>query len=388
MTTPNRPHLAYLEGMRGWAALFVVFHHCWQFIATRPDVTTLPRWFHATTVFKFGQYAVPVFIVLSGYCLMLPVVRSPEMLLAGGITTFVKRRARRILPPYYATLGLCFVVLGAYPRMRSPTQTQWDCALPALTLGSVASHLALAHDVFERWRWTIDPPLWSVALEWQIYFVFAFILLPTWRRTGPLATLIVAYVLGLLPSSFGYGFVSAWYLSLFVMGMVAAFVNFSPHCADKGWVAHPLWGWTSAAAWMGVALSMAVSRRVSLPAPLVDSVLGVATAAFMVRSTSRLEQRRRSVIVRMLETRASTGLGQMSYSLYLIHYPILAVLYLALADRGIAPVAIFALLLTVGTAVILGVTYAFHRAFERPFMRAPGPARVAAVVVGQAVAPD
>jgi len=145
-TAQGRPQLAYLDGMRGWAALFVVYHHTWQFVVTRPDVASLPRWFTAMTVFKFGQYAVPVFIVLSGYCLMLPAARSLHAELSGGVATFLKRRARRILPPYYAALGAALCLILAYSRLQVPTCTQWDIALPALTPASIVSHLALVQN--------------------------------------------------------------------------------------------------------------------------------------------------------------------------------------------------------------------------------------------------
>lgn len=357
--------------MRGWAALFVVYHHAWQFVVTRSDADALPAWFTLMAVFKFGHYAVPVFIVLSGYCLMLPVARSPDLELPGGLLTFVKRRARRILPPYYAALGLTLGLILACPRLQTFGSTQWNFALPALTPGSIGSHLMLVHNLFERWRWTIDPPLWSVALEWQIYFVFAFVLLPLWRRAGALATLCAAYVIGLLPSLAGYDFVSAWFLGLFALGMLAAFVNFSPRAREKGWILQRGWRWISAVGWLGVMLSMALARRVSLPAPFVDSLLGLATATFLAGATSALVRGESPWSVRLLERRVSVRLGEMSYSLYLIHYPLLALVDLTLHQVSISPAARFLVLIGMGGTVILGVTYAFHRLFERPFMRAP-----------------
>src|SRR5688572_16117214 len=139
VTTPpeaSRIHLLYLEGIRGWAAVFVALHHVWQFVVTRSDAHELPRWFTAMTVFKFGGYAVPVFIVLSGYCLMLPIARSTNSELAGGVRQFAVRRARRILIPYYAALALSLLFIAGYPRMAVPTHTPWDTALPALAVDS------------------------------------------------------------------------------------------------------------------------------------------------------------------------------------------------------------------------------------------------------------
>src|SRR5205085_647811 len=97
-------HLAYLDGLRGLAALQVVLGHAamqvhWGSLA-KPRVIQA-----ALGPMTFAREAVALFIVLSGFCLMLPVVRR-EGVLQGGAWQFFKRRARRILPPYYLALGV------------------------------------------------------------------------------------------------------------------------------------------------------------------------------------------------------------------------------------------------------------------------------------------
>src|SRR4051812_26575815 len=103
----KRVHLAYLDGLRGALALYVVVHHCWirGGLVARPGLEGL-----ATNWMLYGHLAVNFFIVLSGFCLMIPVARTQR--LAGGVLDFYARRARRILPPYYAILliGLVLVV--------------------------------------------------------------------------------------------------------------------------------------------------------------------------------------------------------------------------------------------------------------------------------------
>ena len=90
----------------------------------------------------FGHFGVSVFIILSGYCLMLPVARSPDGLIPGGSQAFLWRRARRILPPYYAALMLA-LLLALMPGMNRPSGTRWDQALPAWEPGAILSHLLL-----------------------------------------------------------------------------------------------------------------------------------------------------------------------------------------------------------------------------------------------------
>jgi peptidoglycan/LPS O-acetylase OafA/YrhL len=372
MPEPRQVHLAYLEGIRGWAAVFVALHHVWQFVVMRPDLGDVPRWFTLMAVFKFGGYAVPVFIVLSGYCLMLPVARVGDAVLPGGLRTFAERRARRILIPYYAALALALLLIVCHPRLGQPSYSQWDTALPALTVESVLSHVLLVHNWFPHLQWTIDPPMWSVAIEWQIYFLFALVLLPVWRRFGPGFSLAAAFALGFLPMLFGYRFVSPWYLGLFACGMLAAAINFMPGVS---------YGPRRPASWEKIAgvCAVAVGALTVLntkyefymgPHPGVDMLVGFGTAAFLVACTRRLQLGLRATrLSRILEHRVSTRLGEFSYSIYLVHYPIVAVFYMPLLEARVAPVPQFAILVFGAVPAALVIAYAFHRVFERPFMR-------------------
>ena len=70
------------------------------------------RWAGAWEVFalfKYGGAGVDLFMVLSGFCLFLPLCRSDEALAKFQWKNFYQRRARRIIPPYYA--GILFATL-------------------------------------------------------------------------------------------------------------------------------------------------------------------------------------------------------------------------------------------------------------------------------------
>jgi len=362
MPEARRVHVAYLDGIRGWAATFVAIHHIWQFIAMRPQVEPPPRWFTVMTVFKYGQYAVVVFIVLSGYCLMLPVARSTGSELAGGVLGFVKRRARRILVPYYAALALSVLLVALVPRAAEPGD-------PTFSPSNLLAHVLLVHNWFNEFKWSIDPPTWTVAIEWQIYFVFALGLLPLWRRFGPAVSVGVAFVVGLLPMFAGYQFASPWFLGLFALGMLAATINFRPG-ADYG-PSQPA-GWEKLAiafALVVTALTAAKIPELASPHPLIDTMLGLATASFLIASTRRLQLGQRpSLVARIFEHPISMQLGVFSYSIYLVHCPVLRALHIPLADSDLKPVPLFAAQVFVALPVALAVSYAFHRIFERPFM--------------------
>jgi len=96
---PSRQRLAGLDGVRGLAALFVVVNHVFLRAFPGYPVDRAPFW---AGWFIYGRFAVVVFIVLSGFSLALSPARHGWRL--DGVSRFALRRARRILPPYWAAL--------------------------------------------------------------------------------------------------------------------------------------------------------------------------------------------------------------------------------------------------------------------------------------------
>jgi peptidoglycan/LPS O-acetylase OafA/YrhL len=72
----------------------------------------------------------------------------------------------------------------------------------------------------------------------------------------------------------------------------------------------------------------------------------------------------------LLGSRAGLWLGLFSYSIYLVHAPIVGVLdKYAVGPLGLSPLASFGLMLALGLPVILACCYGFHLLFEAPFLR-------------------
>jgi peptidoglycan/LPS O-acetylase OafA/YrhL len=92
--------LHYLDGLRGLTSLYVVIFHIQQHLGVK-----LPVFWLLFTKLLYGPFAVVVFIVLSGYCLMLPVARSKAGCLSSSFPDYIKKRSRRILPPYYTEIA-------------------------------------------------------------------------------------------------------------------------------------------------------------------------------------------------------------------------------------------------------------------------------------------
>jgi peptidoglycan/LPS O-acetylase OafA/YrhL len=94
-----------------------------------------------------------------------------------------------------------------------------------------------------------------------------------------------------------------------------------------------------------------------------DFAAGTAIALFFVAGA----RDERLLPVRLLALRPVVLLGTFSYSLYLIHAPLVDVTGAALA-RLHAGVAVSALAYAVLVVSVIALAYAFYRVFERPFM--------------------
>jgi peptidoglycan/LPS O-acetylase OafA/YrhL len=363
-----RVRLAYLDGLRALAASYVVgFHAVLGFGGG--DLTG--PWRALRRAFAFGHEAVAVFIVLSGYCLMLPVVRSGTFQVALG--KFMGRRAFRILPPYFAALAGSLALMALVGSLRTPhSGTIWDDSLPGLELGAIVSHALVIHNWFPAWGYQINGPLWSVASEWQIYFFFPLLLLPVWRRFGALATLGVAAVLGYTPLLFANASAKVaipWYLLLFAFGMVAAAIGFSNQPVFARLRSNVRWQLWCSVVWLGcAAFAMGKGQLWFAHKPLADFLVGLATTLLLIYLTGRSALANRGRLLPVLESRAFVGLGHFSYSLYLTHLPVLAIIYFALRPLGLPASQLSLLLLAAGALASLLVAYAFHVAIERRFI--------------------
>src|SRR3569833_295551 len=216
--------LDYLDGIRALAAIYVMLSHgyatVWPFEYNREPSGMLLK---MTNWLYYGHYAVTVFLVVSGFCLMIPVVRRGGVL-SGGWQRFQQRRARRILPPYYAGLVLSLILAVTY--IRAKTGTHWDVSIPVTTRG-VLAHIFLLQNIFDKYQ--INHAYWSIAVEYQIYFLFPLAIL-AFRRLGPLPSTVIAVLLSyawyVVDGKLGLGIVAPHFLALFVLGMLGAQVGF------------------------------------------------------------------------------------------------------------------------------------------------------------------
>jgi peptidoglycan/LPS O-acetylase OafA/YrhL len=366
---PPARRLAGLDGLRGLAALYVVINHVFLRAFPGYPVDNAPFW---AGWFIYGRFAVLVFIVLSGFSLALSPARLGWRL--GGISAYARRRARRILPPYWAALAFSLAV--AWLIVPQPFRGVPD-------LSSVLANGLLAQNIVS------GPPspntaFWSIAVEVQLYLLLPALLLMV-RKRGALAMLaVVALVVAAVgvvgPHVAGLDtFViqsAPDLLALFALGVVSAGIV-TAGAARRSWP----WHWLALAAAAPVLATIAWRGSVWTLDNLywVDLALAPAIACLLIG----LATGRPASLVRLLDARPIRGLGASSYSLYLTHAPIIAIVYELFVAHWFHPgTAAF----LVSLVLVLPLTIAFAKAFASVFERGFFQRRRPSAAVGRGVA--
>jgi peptidoglycan/LPS O-acetylase OafA/YrhL len=343
-----------LDGIRGIAALFVVLHHTYLMSYPTYPVNSGPR---GLIWLMYGHLAVVVFIALSGFSLGIGPARRDWQL--GGKGRFAWRRAWRILPPYWAALVFSLIMcwtVAAEPGSAEPNAK------------AVVVYGLLLQDVFGSP--VPNGAFWSIAVEAQLYIVFP-LLLVMLRRAGAVAmvaavTIVVTTVGVLAPH------VSAVHLllrltpqfaSLFALGLAAAGIL---RASDR--VRNLPWQWFSLAAFVPVLVLLMVQGTVWFNDNQywADLALAPAIACFLAAVATG---RARSVRW-LLDTWPVRRLGTFSYSLYLIHAPIVVAVSEKIVGPHFAP-GLPRFLLTLAIVLPLSLVGArwFAAVFEIPFQR-------------------
>ncbi|MFI6321257.1 acyltransferase family protein [Nonomuraea sp. NPDC050556] len=346
----TRGRLVGLDGIRGLAALFVVLHHCWLLPFPGFPVNGAPAW---SSWLLYGHFAVVIFIVLSGFSLGVSPARHDWQL--GSARTFAQRRAWRILPPYWAALAFSLIV--AWTVIPQPGQ-------PVPTGKSVVIFGLLLQDVFGSP--SPNGALWSIAVEAQLYFALPLMLLVL-RRWGAAVmlgsvTAIVVVVGALAPAVPAVELLMRFtpqFAALFAMGAVCAGIVRASERVER-----LPWHWFAAAAAVPVLALIVFAGPVWVVGQFfwVDLAIGPAAGLLLVGVATG----KPIWLVRLLDTRPLRRLGSFSYSLYLIHSPIVVMLHKFVGGSGVPT---FLVMLAVAVPVCVAAAWLFASVFELPFQR-------------------
>jgi peptidoglycan/LPS O-acetylase OafA/YrhL len=346
--------VAGLDGLRGLAAVYVLMFHCWLLTFAGFPANRGPAW---TGVFMYGRLAVVFFLALSGFSLALsPAVKGWRL---GSVATFARRRVWRILPPYWAAL-LFSLWVGHHVVAASHHGPP--------TARATVIYASMLQDVF--WAPTPNGAFWSIAVEAELYLVFPLLIFLR-RRIGALGVLAFAVVplvvYGLLAPNAnpveGPNHLVAYLAPVFVAGVVAAGV-----VTASERIRRIPWHWPAVATAAPVVAVIVLRGSVWTVHHYFWIDLAVTPAmVFLIMSVAT---GRAVSLRRLLDTRPLRSLGSFSYSLYLVHLPIVMIISRKLvrpyAGRGVG-----AFWLTLGLGLVLSITFAwgFARLFELPFQR-------------------
>lgn len=152
---------ALLHSMRGIASLWVVLFHIYMLRGIEGVVASLPSW--ATYgVFGYGRSGVAIFFVVSGFVIAHSVMSSSARPLS--LSRYMIRRSIRLDPPYWLSMIIVLALQWA-------TYTAAGVSWPGVPMIDVLAHMAYLQE-FLRFE-PIQVVYWTLTYEIQFYLVLA-----------------------------------------------------------------------------------------------------------------------------------------------------------------------------------------------------------------------
>lgn len=365
--------LRFLDGLRGLAAFYVMVGHArwllWEgysegFLKHPGEYSAAHKALvYFLSLFKFGHEAVMFFFVLSGLVIHLRYARQlasqpAEARFDWG--SYVWRRARRLYPPLLAALALALVAnligqqLGyVIFAQATPYGTINRNVASDLSATTALGNLAFLMDTYVP-AYGANGPLWSLKFEWWFYMLYPAFWWLT-KRSLALATGVITLLFLLSPLRalwpvellrVVFGGMIIWWLGVLVADVHARRLRVP-------WLAAAAGGFS-----LGALLMVAFpffGRQLGLGLVFV----GLIAACFALREKGHP--------LRALS--ALKPLGDMSYTLYVTHFPLLMLLSGWVMSRSpdhLLPRGFGWML--VGVVVTVLFAYALHFVIERPFL--------------------
>ena len=361
-------HVEFIDHLRGIAILGVLFAHTFSVAYSSYDVLPWNGWLREFTGLNscfwflpvsFAQAGVPIFFVVSGFCIHMSFQQQGQKW-----GSFFIRRIFRIYPAYLAALIFFTAIYMDHWKLGFNSRELWKQFLP---------HVFLVHNCDPLMINAINSPFWSLAVEGQLYLLFPALLLLVaklgWRRTmialAGLELLIrsmdsVIYTVGATQSVWCYvsfllshspcGYWFSWSLGAFIAD---AFINQQTLPFTKG---TPAW-------WVALALIGCYVKPLYSFTFLFFAVITAFVVSHLLNG-NRPQTKLPAASIRILK-----NIGLWSYSLYLIHEPLLSIYFYAinqLVPSEHRPHAAAFLLVMVTWLAIIPFSILWYKLFELP----------------------
>ena len=200
-------NIPVINGLRGIAASMVCFYH---FVCTTTGYIET-EWIK--DLFWYGKTGVHMFFVISGVVIPLSMIRGNYDYSSWG--RFMLKRFSRLEPPYLASLILALIYFSL--RAYVPTSAEVD-----ITPGLFDLFLHIGYLVpFFGGDWAIDV-YWTLAVEFQYYLILS-LLLPLVLKGNIWSRYIFYAIFLLVPHVYNNSAFFPVYAPLFLMGITYAF---------------------------------------------------------------------------------------------------------------------------------------------------------------------
>lgn len=328
--------LHHLDSLRAVAVLLVVFAH-----AGVPGMAG-------------GWIGVDVFFVLSGY-LITKTLLQQEAEGTFSYTGFWIRRVRRLAPAFVftaiASAAAFFLVMPDRVFLPAMVTLAWSA------VGAANIQQSLGSSYFDD-DGAMNPytHLWSLGVEEQFYLLFPFVFFVLIRRHRALAFLaagIASYALLLVyqanPATYFWPWTRAWGLLLGVVLAVA-----TAKCLDM-----PFPGWAGAGGLLAIPVIALAGNSAGEHWPVFAALAALASTIFIASKVGK--------VATVLMHPAITAVGVASYSIYLVHQPLLVLAHVWTGGYPLGPA-----LQLITIAAILAAGWWMRRFVEEPYLHGKG----------------
>jgi peptidoglycan/LPS O-acetylase OafA/YrhL len=329
--TPSAQRLPGIDALKALGCVLIVWHHL-AFYGPMSDVVHTAAPGLMNWLYDYARMAVQVFLVVGGF--LAASVLAPQ-----GVAVFrqpgrlILRRYQRLALPLFVALAVTTLV-AALVRPWLPHPSVPD--IPSLW--QVLAHVFLLQDIVGQEA--LSAGIWYVAIDFQL-FVMTVLILTLVPGEGHrwLVLALAAASLAVFNRRTALDMTGLYFFGAYALGMLAWWASHSPRPAR----------WLLALVVLGV-MALALDFRGRLLVALVVA-LGLVVL-----------QRRRP-LSRWLQAPWLLLLGQMSYSVFLIHFAVLLTVNAVVSQfwptqvvaNALGMLAAFGLSLLAGQALYLGV---------------------------------
>ena len=152
---------AFVDGLRGLAALGVVLFHIWIY-EPRPWPALESAHWVVDEAFRRARDGVQILLVISGFVIAYTLRKTRFS--AGEAFCFMLRRVVRLVPAYWLILSLILLLASVCQLAGLPLPYENDATVPRIT-----AHLVFLQDVLGYSA--LSAGIWTLCIEMQFYLV-------------------------------------------------------------------------------------------------------------------------------------------------------------------------------------------------------------------------